>query len=79
MYICIRKPFLLLIILHILPSQDWPTDTRAYIYAWLGQFSQVRNDCELIYGIVGEQFFPMLPKNQDYEWVLETLGDAIRR
>jgi hypothetical protein len=39
----------------------------------------VQNDWELIYGAVGEQFLLMLPKNQDYECVLETLGDALRR
>jgi hypothetical protein len=39
----------------------------------------VQYDSELIYGVVGEQFLSMLPKNQDYEWVLETLGDALRR
>jgi hypothetical protein len=39
----------------------------------------VRNDWELIYGVVAEQSFSMLPKNKDYEWVLQTLGDALRR
>ena len=43
----------------------------------LDRFTQQRKDWELGYGVVGEQFFSM-PKNQHWEWVLETLGDALR-
>jgi hypothetical protein len=27
-------------------------------------------------GVVGKQFLSILPKNQDWEWVLETPGDT---
>jgi hypothetical protein len=50
---------------------------HAYIYAWLGRFYQARKewgwDRELLEG----SFFNLAKNNQDWERILETLGDAL--